>query len=80
MIVDVALSRDSKTGKYTGLWQPQLKHKLIKMSHSKPLFNFFSVFFKQTIQLLQLINVKNVHPVYSAGIRSQDRYRTSLLP
>ena len=41
MIVDVALSRDSKTGKYTGLWQPQLKHKLIKMSHSKPLFNFF---------------------------------------
>ena len=30
------------------------------MGHPRPLFRLFSVFFKQTIQFLQQINVKNV--------------------
>ena len=37
-----------------------------------PLFNLFSVFFKQTIQFLQQINVKNVYPAYCAGIWTHD--------
>ena len=28
--------------------------------------------FKQTTQFLQQMNVKNVHPVYGAGIRTND--------
>ena len=31
-------------------------------------FSFLFSLFKQTLQFLQQINVKNVHPVYSAGI------------
>ena len=31
-----------------------------KMGHPRPLFRLFSVFFKQTIQFLQQMNVKNV--------------------
>ena len=31
-------------------------------------FIFIYILFKQTIQFLQQINVKNIHPVYSAGI------------
>ena len=35
-------------------------------------FSFIFGLFKQTIQFLQQINVKNVHPVYGAGIRTHD--------
>ena len=42
-----------------------------------PLFNLFSPF--QTLQFLQQINVKNVHPVYGAGIRTHDLRNMSLL-
>ena len=38
------------------------------MGHTRPLFHLFSVLFKQALQFLQQINVKNVDPVYGAGI------------
>ena len=36
--------------------------------------SFLCIFglFKQTTQFLQQMNVKNVHPVYGAGIRTND--------
>ena len=48
-------------------------------SHPLPLFHVFLVFFKQTIQILQQINVKNVHPVACAGIQTLDLLFISLL-
>ena len=42
------------------------------MRQSGLFFILFSVFFKQTIQFLQEINVKNVHPVYGARIWTHD--------
>ena len=50
------------------------------MVHHQPLFRLFLIFFKQTIQVLQQINVKNVHLVYGAGIRTHILLNTSLLP
>ena len=50
------------------------------MGQRRPLFHLFSVFFKQTIQFLQQINVKNAHPVYGAGIWTHDLLNTSHLP
>ena len=50
------------------------------MGHPRPLFSLSSVFFKQTLQFLQQINVKNVHPVYDTGIRTLDRQIASLIP
>ena len=44
------------------------------------LFTFIFLFSIQTLQLLQQINVKNVHPVYGAGIRTHDLRNISLLP
>ena len=49
------------------------------MGHSVPLFRLFSVYFKQTIQILQQIKVKNVHPVSDAGIQTHDLLIMSLL-
>ena len=43
----------------------------------------FLVYFhllKQTLQFLQQINVKNVQPIYSAGIRTHNLQNMSLLP
>ena len=48
------------------------------MGQPLPLFRLFSVFFKQTLQFLQY--VKNVHPVYGAGIRTHDLRNVSLFP
>ena len=50
------------------------------MGHPRPLFRLFSVFFKQTIQSLQQLNVKkcHVHPATGAGIRTHDQIDTSL--
>ena len=47
------------------------------MGHAGTVFNLF---FKQTIQILQQIYVKNVHPLYGAGIWTKDLQNTSLLP
>ena len=44
-------------------------------------FSFIFGLFKQTsIQFLQQIYVKNVHPVYGAGIRTHDLRNVSLFP
>ena len=48
------------------------------MGQPRPLFCLFSVFFKQTLQFLQY--VKNVHPVYGAGIRTHNLQNVSLFP
>ena len=42
--------------------------------------SFIFGLFKQTLQFLQQINVKNVHPVYSAEIQTHDPQNISLLP
>ena len=55
-----------------------LPQKLL-MGHPRLLFHLFSDFFKQTIQILQQINVKNVHPVACAGIQTLDLLFISLL-
>ena len=48
---------------------------------SRPLFLFIFGLFKQTLlQFLQQINVKNVHSVSGAGIRTHNLLITSLLP
>ena len=39
------------------------------MGYSRPLLLYFRLF-KQTLQFLQQIKMKNVHPVYGAGIRT----------
>ena len=44
------------------------------------LFFIYFRLLKQTLQFLQQINVKNVHPVYGAGIRTHDLLNMSLLP
>ena len=40
----------------------------LKIGPSPTSFSFIFVFFKQTLQFLLQRNVKNVHPVYGAGI------------
>ena len=42
----------------------------LKNGPSPASFSFLFSFFKQILQLLPQINVKNVHPVYGAGIRT----------
>ena len=42
------------------------------MGHPRSLFRLFSVFLKKATQILQQINVKNVHPVAGARIRTHD--------
>ena len=43
------------------------------MGQPRPLLSFIFDLFKQTsLQFLQQIYVKNVHPVYGAGIRTHD--------
>ena len=41
---------------------------------------YFNLVFKQTLQFLQQINVKNVHLVYGAGIQTHNFQNMSLLP
>ena len=51
----------------------------LKMVHPRHLFYLFSSF-QTNITILQLINVKNVHPVYGTGIQTHDLWNMSLLP
>ena len=44
------------------------------------LFSVYFRLFKQILQFLQQICVKNVHPAYGAGIRTHDLNIMSLLP
>ena len=50
------------------------------MSHPRPLFAFIFGHFKQTIQFLQHIIVKNVHPVSGPGIQTHDLLNMTLVP
>ena len=44
-------------------------------------FSFIFILFKQTsLHFLLQIFVKNVHPVYGAGIRTHDLWNVSLFP
>ena len=49
------------------------------LGHSRPIL-VFSRLFKQTLQFLQQIYVKNVHPVYGASIRTHNLQDVSLFP
>ena len=42
------------------------------MGHLQPTIHLFSGFFNETLQFIQQIHVKNVHPVSGAGIRTHD--------
>ena len=53
---------------------------LKKMGQCWPLFSLFSEFFNQTIQFLQQINVKKVHPVFGVVIRTHTLLNMSRLP
>ena len=44
------------------------------------LFLFICIFSNKHYIFLQQINVKNIHPVYGAGIRTNDLWSMSLLP
>ena len=52
---------------------------LLRNGSFSALFVYFRLF-KQTLQFLQDINVKNIHPVYGAGIRTHNLRNMSLLP
>ena len=56
--------------------------RLLKNGRNPASFILFSVFFKQAMQFLQQINVKNVifHPVYGTGIRTHDLLNMRRLP
>ena len=43
-------------------------------------FSFIFGLFKQTLQFLQWINVKNIHLVYGTGNRTHDLWNMSLFP
>ena len=54
---------------------------LFLMGHTRASFCLFSVFFKQfKIQFFLQINVKNIHPVYGAGIRTHGIQIESRIP
>ena len=44
------------------------------------LFFIYFRLFKHTLKFLEQINLKNVHPVYGAGIQTHDLWNVSLLP
>ena len=51
---------------------------IFKMCYPGLFFVYFCLF-KQTLQVFKQINVKNVHPVYGAGIQTRNLRNTSLL-
>ena len=55
-----------------------IKWSIVKNGPTRPLFHLFSSF-QTHITILQQIKVKNVHPVYGAGIRTHDLWNTSLI-
>ena len=50
----------------------------IKIGRPRPLLSFIFGLFKQTKHILQLVNVKNVHPVFSAVIQTHNNLIVSL--
>ena len=57
-----------------------IKMSLFKNGPVSASFCLFSVFFSQTLQFLQLNNLKKSHRVYGASIRTHNLLNTSLLP
>ena len=59
-----------------------LSNRMISFLKNSPSQSFFVHFlsFKQTLQFLQQICVKNVHPVYGHGIRTHNLQNMSLFP
>ena len=57
-----------------------LSQYLFKKWANLGLFFIYFRLFKHTLQFLQQINVKNVHPGYNAGIQTHDLWNMSLLP
>ena len=51
----------------------------LNMGHPRPLFSLFSTF-QANITIFTTNYVKNVHPVYGAGIRTHNLQNMSLLP
>ena len=49
-----------------------VKKEYLKTGHHRHRFCLFLVFFKQTLQFLQQINVKNLHQVSGVGIQTYD--------
>ena len=61
------------------VWWVDHAIKRLKIGHPGLFFMYFHLF-KQTLQFLQQINVKNVHPVSGTGIRTHNLLIASLLP
>ena len=82
--VEVALILENlmldKPQTFISMGQHCLSFVFKKMSITRPLLRLFSVFFKLTIQFVHQINVKNVHQVKGAGIRTHDLSNMSRLP
>ena len=56
------------------------KRILLKMVHTRSLFRSFFVFQTNITSILLQINVKNVHPVYGAGVRTHNLQIVSVIP
>ena len=74
---------DSNPGPQTNPLSNGRPHQFRKLNYflNRPTPASFSFIFglpKQTLQFLQQINVKNVHPVYGAGIRTHNLQNVSL--
>ena len=67
-------------GLYSDALLNSINNRFLAFLKSRPLFRLFSVFFNQTSQFLQQINVKNVHPVYVTGIWTHNLLIMSLFP
>ena len=73
-------SRMVGTDESTELWRhPNFLFLFFKMGLPRPLFVYFCLF-EQTLHFFQQINVKNVHPVFGAGIWTHNHLIMSLLP
>ena len=73
-------AKPAKPQKVGPFYQWKLIVDFFKNGPTSASFSFLFSLFKQTIQFLQQINVKNVHPVYSARIRTHDLSTISRLP
>ena len=55
------------------------RHTFKEIGHPRPLFVNFCLL-KQTLQIVEQLNVKNVHPVNGARLRTHVLQNMSLLP
>ena len=76
LITSTTENTNFKISTFSGLWR---QRNFFKWAIPGLFFVYFCLF-KQTLQFLQQINVKNVHPEYGAGIRTHNLRNMSLLP